>query len=117
LWSAVLYGFQDEGRRSVVPPDLLLIGLYQAPTGITVRRTAAPTCRTGFQPGLGRVFRPVAHAGFSPSPALWDAAVGMGQGSVPAGLLCFRNAFALKFVSHFITVQQCCQYHFAIKNL
>ena len=23
-WSAVLYGFQDEGRRSVVPPDLLL---------------------------------------------------------------------------------------------
>ena len=27
-----------------------------------------------FQPGLGRVLRPAAHAGFPPSPALWDAA-------------------------------------------
>jgi len=37
------YEFQDEGRRSVVPPDLLLMGLYQAPTGITIRHAAAPT--------------------------------------------------------------------------
>ena len=43
--------FQDECRRSVVPPDLLLSGLHQAPTVVTCRLHAAPTCTIAL--GLG----------------------------------------------------------------
>ena len=43
--------FQDECRRSVVPPDLLLSGLHQAPAVVTCRLHAAPTCTIAL--GLG----------------------------------------------------------------
>ena len=38
--------FQDEGRFSVVPPDLLLCGFKQTPTVVTCRLHAAPTDRS-----------------------------------------------------------------------
>jgi hypothetical protein len=58
----------NPGRDNVLPP----------------RRTYWAK-RFAVQPGLGRVFRPVAHAGFTPSPALWNAAVGMDKGPFPPG--------------------------------
>ena len=71
IGSAFALIFQDEGRLSVVPPDLLLSRTLSSPRGCNGPFPASLTGRSaGVLFGLGRVLPPVCPAAFPSSSAL-----------------------------------------------